>query len=244
MLNFSKIKAAALAAALSFVFAVGTLPSIAQQYSPTITLPTTFWINAGSGSVTFLSTTSITINYIASSTPPAQGSASTGLSLTANTPSTLTSTVSIWVQGAAPNTQVSVLASTPGGFTPNVQLPNYTPTTSIAGLVNGYLPGETAALSTTVTAIKANPGQLAILNCYNPNATATYVQIFDALTANVTLGTTTPKLVLGLPPTNANAVDDSPVGFQFFTGISYAATTTATGSTAPGTAVVCSYGYN
>lgn len=68
--------------------------------------------------------------------------------------------------------------------------------------------------------------------CFNPDASdPAYVQFFDALAANVTLGTTPPFFVLPLPPLGGL---DGPCGpRRFFTNICYAVTATPTGSGAP-----------
>lgn len=100
-----------------------------------------------------------------------------------------------------------------------------------------------SALSTTVVAVDASAGQLYELYCYNPNGVVGFVQLFDAATGSVTLGTTTPKLSYGIPATNASGFTLSLVGVQFSTAISAAATTTATGNTALGTGLVCNFKY-
>jgi len=119
--------------------------------------------------------------------------------------------------------------------------------------VGGNLTGVSAltpkilnALSTTVTAIKSSAaGQLGAVYCWNPNSSVAYIQIFDVATAGaVTLGTTAPKLSLGIPPTNSGGFTLSAIGVSFTTGIQVAATTTATGSTAPATALDCNAAFN
>ena len=91
----------------------------------------------------------------------------------------------------------------------------------------------------SVTAVKTTPGSFYGGVIYNPNATVAYVQLFDAAVASVTLGTTTPKLTLPVPATSALVLPQSAEGkAAFYTAISTAATTTPTGSTAPGTGLV------
>lgn len=112
---------------------------------------------------------------------------------------------------------------------------------------NGWQPLFLSSLSNTVTSIKSsNAGQLGQLYCYNPNGSAAYVQLFDvATTAGVTLGTTTPTLSFGLPASSyTEIVHVSTLGIHFANGLQIAATTTATGSTAPGTPLTCDAGYN
>lgn len=100
-----------------------------------------------------------------------------------------------------------------------------------------------AALTTTVVAVDANPGQLYELYCYNSNASVAFVQLFDLATGSVTLGTTTPKLSYGIPATNASGFTVSLVGTQFSTAISAAVATTATGSGAVGSGLTCNFKY-
>lgn len=101
------------------------------------------------------------------------------------------------------------------------------------------------AVSNSAVLVMSTGGQLAFLNLFNPAAATTYLQVFDAkATANVTVGTTTPTLVFGL----TTLANDTPVildgdGLQFGNGIVIAATTTATGNTAPATAMVVNIGY-
>lgn len=104
--------------------------------------------------------------------------------------------------------------------------------------VNAPAPYATT-FSSTAKAIKASRGILQWLACYNPNATPVYIQFFDATAA--TPGTTAPKLFFALTATSSTPF---PVSAQFLTGIMAAATTTATGSSAPGTAVPCNVGFN
>ena len=58
----------------------------------------------------------------------------------------------------------------------------------------------------------------------------------------VTVGSTTPKWSIGIPATAAANL--ARVGLAFANGIQVAATTTATGSTAPGTALDCNFSYH
>ena len=110
----------------------------------------------------------------------------------------------------------------------------------------GWTPGQQAALSTTVEAIKASAGELGNILCYNPNATVAYVQVFNVAAASVTLGSTAPNYIVSVPATSNGGYSGLPGGhgMAFGTAISFAATTTPTGSTAPGTGLTCSYGFN
>lgn len=105
----------------------------------------------------------------------------------------------------------------------------------MATFVKPYLD---ATADETVVNIKATEGDIYFLEATNANATDIYVQFFDAAAANVTLGTTVPDFVLFVPAgdgTNDGAIIqnfyNSPVHFE--NAITYAVTTTATGSTGP-----------
>lgn len=94
----------------------------------------------------------------------------------------------------------------------------------------------TSSLGTsTLTQIKGTAGQLYWLSVINLKASVLYLQIFNKASASVTLGTTTPDLVFPLPTqgdTNGAGFNFSvPNGIAFGTGISWAITTTETGST-------------
>jgi len=109
------------------------------------------------------------------------------------------------------------------------------PTSNTPVLKNGLTNTASAVVSSTA----------AVLNdyyVYNPNASVAYVQIYDVATAGgVTVGTTTPKWSIGIPATSGANITN--LNLTFANGIQVAATTTATGSTAPGTALDCNFGY-
>lgn len=96
------------------------------------------------------------------------------------------------------------------------------------------------ALSTTVITVNSSAAVLTSYYCYNPNSSAAYVQIFD-ISGTVTLGTSTPKWSIAIPATSgANLAG---LSLNFANAIKVAATTTATGSSAPSTALDCNFGY-
>lgn len=109
---------------------------------------------------------------------------------------------------------------------------------------NGMTPLKLAALTNTAVVIKASAGQLYKLYCYNPNASVTYIQVYNVAAAGVTVGTTAALQSYGIPATSSSGFTHSLVGDQYGTAISAAATTTAGGGTAPGTAVDCNVSYN
>ena len=95
----------------------------------------------------------------------------------------------------------------------------------------------------TAQAVKAAPGRIYAMEVSNPNTANAFIQLFDALAANVTVGTTTPKQSYIVPASGAmdKSFADSPL--EFGVGITYACTTTATGSTDPTTGLVVNIQY-
>lgn len=99
----------------------------------------------------------------------------------------------------------------------------------------------------TAQSVKGTPGRLYFIEVSNPNAADAYLQLFDLATGSVTVGATTPKLSLLVPAgdgTKDGAMDKVfTIGLHFGTAITYACTTTATGSGDPTTGLVCNFGY-
>lgn len=104
----------------------------------------------------------------------------------------------------------------------------------------GWSKYSNVALSTTVQTVKGSAGKLGGWFIHNPSAATAYVQLFDV--SSVTLGTTVPDQVFGIP-TGASANIEITAGLAFSTNIKVAATTTATGSSAPATALVVNFWY-
>lgn len=107
-----------------------------------------------------------------------------------------------------------------------------TPSSNKSG---GFTPTRTS-LSTTVTALKSSAqSKLGGWSIYNPNSVVSFIQIFNVATAGaVSLGSTAPTMTMGIPPFGA-AISGTDVGIDFSAGLQIAATTTATGSSAPTT---------
>lgn len=101
----------------------------------------------------------------------------------------------------------------------------------------GWSVNSQTALTNSKVAVKASAGNFGGYMVYNPNSSVSYVQIFDVASGSVTLGTTAPTYVIPLPATAAANVEFT-AGINHATAITLAATTTATGSTAPSTALV------
>lgn len=112
-------------------------------------------------------------------------------------------------------------------------------------IANGWTPLKLSALTSTAVAIKASAGQLGMLLCSNTNVVQEYVQVFNIASGSVSVGSSTPLLSFPIPAAATGGFPlASLVGIQFGTAISVAATTTATGSGAPTTALDCNAAYN
>ena len=112
------------------------------------------------------------------------------------------------------------------------------------GTTGGWTPLRINALTTTAVAIKGTAGQLGMIMCFNNAAATTYFQVFNVAQANVTVGTTLPTLSFPVAAGASAGFALPLVGMQFSTAMSIAATTTATGNSAPGTAADCNVGFN
>lgn len=100
------------------------------------------------------------------------------------------------------------------------------------------IPKRISALSTTVVTVNGSAAVIDNLQCFNPSNAAAYIQIFNLPNAStVTLGTTLPTQSFAIATTGQLAVSEMDAWYS--TGIKIAATTTATGSTAPSAAVDC-----
>jgi hypothetical protein len=114
-----------------------------------------------------------------------------------------------------------------------------TPTPSVGGGASMFL---NAALTNTAVVVKGSAGTLMSVEIFNPSAAVTYIQIFNVAAASVTLGTTVPNKSIGVGIGQSLTIP-FPMGLAFGTAISCAATTTATGNTAPATAAVVNIDY-
>jgi hypothetical protein len=79
------------------------------------------------------------------------------------------------------------------------------------------------------TEVKSGAGVLDWFRVYNSTGSIVYLQVFDSLAVNVTLGSTAPTNQFTLLP---GVVSSETVKIGFSTGLTYAITTTAGGSTA------------
>lgn len=104
---------------------------------------------------------------------------------------------------------------------------------SVSASATGWSYTYQSALTNTKVAPFTGAATFGGWHIYNPNNAITYIQIFDALTASVTLGSTTPNMVIVVPANGWEDWTPVPPGIAFSTGLVLAATTTASGSTAP-----------
>lgn len=143
--------------------------------------------------------------------------------------------------GTALGTLANPLRTDPVGTTPQTITGTVAITPTSTG---GFSVFSNTALTATVVAVKSSAaGQVAGWALHNPSAATTYLQFFNVATAGaVTLGTTTPTFVMALAA-GASANMLGACGMDFSAGIQVAATTTATGSSAPATALVCAIFY-
>jgi hypothetical protein len=138
------------------------------------------------------------------------------------------------------------LATIAAGQTPGQQLASAS--SSVVPCSDcGWTPIVYASLTgLSTTDVKATAGSLGVAHCSNPNASTTFVQVFNVVHGSVTLGSTAPSWVVMLAPstTDGMALAYGSGIVLGGSGISVAATTTATGASAPGSAVICSFGYH
>lgn len=124
--------------------------------------------------------------------------------------------------------------------TNNIGLVTPTPTSN-----SGWSFNYQSALSSTKAQIKGSAGTFGgYINLYNPNTAVTFIQVFNKASANVTVGTTAPDFVITLPGiatasgTGSDRNLEITCGLAMSTGITIAATTSASGSSAPANAIV------
>lgn len=157
--------------------------------------------------------------HISAEAISAQGSRRIGTLATSSGSDGDWSTVNQSAEGAAWTTQAGT--ATPNGL-----------------LVGNFTSGDTyTALTATAQVIKASAGNFYGYYIYNPNASATYVLIYNIAAASVTVGTSTATLVFCIPATSAANLSLSvPIPFSN-AGWSIATATTGGGNTAPSTAL-------
>lgn len=107
---------------------------------------------------------------------------------------------------------------------------------------------STTADEDPAVAVKTSgSGRLFYVHAINPNAADAYLQLFDLPVASVTVGTTTPKQSFLIPAGGGNAgayesAWKNPIPFN--NAITYAVTTSATGSGAPTSDIILNIHYD
>jgi hypothetical protein len=158
-----------------------------------------------------------------------------------SSPLSLTTAGSLRVDGSGVTQPVSgtVSANASQTGTWTVQ-PGNTPNSTawlvqtVPGTANGWSVQFTSTgITNTKIAVKTSAGIFGGYMLYNPNATVAYVQVWDIASGSVTVGTTTPTYVIPIPATTGANLEIRN-GITHTAAITLCATTTATGSTAPG----------
>jgi hypothetical protein len=149
--------------------------------------------------------------------------------------STYTASTSGLVQVTGLFDQYTVTPTWTGGASPSVQV-NWlgTANSSPSAITNAQLFNNNYAAITTAVTVKSASGQLLGWMITNGVATACWLQVFNATSGNVTLGTTVPVISIPLPLSAGGAVIQGPaygsIPAIFSTAMSVAATTTANGA--------------
>lgn len=134
----------------------------------------------------------------------------------------------LWVNNAEPVDSVTALPLVGIGATPS----------------GGYTLKRLLPLATPLAIRGGGQAKLGGWFIFNTNAAAAFLQLFDvALQASITLGTTVPNMVLVVPASGILAWSPSETGINFANGCFVAATTTATGAVALGSALETSWFY-
>lgn len=100
-----------------------------------------------------------------------------------------------------------------------------------------------SALQATKQAVTTTKARLYGLHVYNPNATDAFLQLYDAASAAVTVGTTTPTATFWIPALSGLDDQNFTIPTEYNTAIVVAATTTIGGSTNPTTGLLVNLFY-
>lgn len=102
------------------------------------------------------------------------------------------------------------------------------------------------AATAQLLAATAGPVKLVSVHASNTHTAMTFLQLFDAASAGaVTLGTTVPRLSIGLPAGSSVTyqLDNDLDELEFALGVVYAVTSTSTGNSAPGQPAAVNFFY-
>ena len=103
------------------------------------------------------------------------------------------------------------------------------------------------AITNSAQTAKASPGTLVAYECFNPNSSMAWVQVYDSTSAVVS--TTEPVARWGVQATSSSGMQPPSVAGQYANGLplsvglQVAATTTQTGTVAPASALNCTLVY-
>lgn len=117
--------------------------------------------------------------------------------------------------------------------------PSYVSQVPLVG--TGWDYSTNASLMATAHTEKGSAATLGGYHIYNPNSTATYVQVFDNA-GGIIPGSTQPAMILGVPAASTINCEYSN-GIKFSNAIKTSATISPTGPTAPSTGLVVSILY-
>ena len=112
----------------------------------------------------------------------------------------------------------------------------------------GSTPYFNGSLSNTAVQVTAYPTRIFWCHFINPNTTDIFIQVFDKLAADVTVGVTVPNQSWIVPggtgASNRGAFEEQfSFPIQMITALSIAATTTPTGAGAPASASISNLGF-
>lgn len=106
----------------------------------------------------------------------------------------------------------------------------------------GTLTFRNPALTNTATAVATGKSRIYGIHVQNPNTADAWLHLYDVATSGVTVGTTTPKTSYWVP--GGAGIDERwSVPGEYNTAMTVAASTTATGGTAPSTGLVVNIFY-
>lgn len=105
------------------------------------------------------------------------------------------------------------------------------------------VPFRSAAVQNTAVAVKSTPGYIFKIIAQNYDAALRYIQVYNDVAANITVGTTVPTKTIPLPASGA-VIDDTVYGQWCSKGISIAVTVNNDGSGAAPTAALVCIDYN
>ena len=109
---------------------------------------------------------------------------------------------------------------------------------------SGSAPQSALSLTNTLVQVGTTaPHEATLLYCYNPGASAAFVQVFDAASGAVTLGSTAPLQSFGIAAGQSGGFALTN-GLHFYNAFTLAASATYNGSGAPSSALICNTAIN